>query len=176
MTLTFEGFKVHIDNQGYPRFWLKKLVMVHRYVYEREHGPIPAGMDIHHKDFNKLNWALDNLVLLTHPEHMEIHRRQGLIEKGINPDTHAYCWRCRSVKVLADFASDSSRGDGKARQCKTCSSQHLKEYSEKNSGVLRQRRRKYYERLKADPVKMAKRRERLRDAARERYRRKKTQE
>lgn len=37
-------------------------------------GPIPKNMVIHHKDFNRGNWNLENLELLTRAEHMKLHK------------------------------------------------------------------------------------------------------
>lgn len=40
-------------------------VMAHRIIWELHYGPIPDGMQIDHKDTNKLNNKLDNLRLAT---------------------------------------------------------------------------------------------------------------
>lgn len=38
-------------------------------------GPILKGYDIHHVDLNKHNDRLDNLIMLTHSEHAQIHMK-----------------------------------------------------------------------------------------------------
>ena len=47
---------------------------LHRYVWEQANGPIPKNMVIHHKDFNRGNWSLDNLEMLTRAEHIKRHK------------------------------------------------------------------------------------------------------
>ena len=47
---------------------------LHRYVWEQANGPIPKNMVIHHKDFNRGNWSLDNLEMLTRAEHIKCHK------------------------------------------------------------------------------------------------------
>jgi hypothetical protein len=46
---------------------------LHRFVFEREVGPIPAGMFVHHIDGDKENNAPDNLALMTQSEHAAHH-------------------------------------------------------------------------------------------------------
>lgn len=41
----------------------------HRVVWEEAHGPIPSGMQVHHKDHDRFNNRLDNLEVLTTEEH-----------------------------------------------------------------------------------------------------------
>lgn len=49
---------------------------LHRYVWETENNAtIPKGYDIHHKDGNKLNNDILNLVLLKNSEHQSLHQR-----------------------------------------------------------------------------------------------------
>lgn len=63
-------------NHGYPTIWDGEAnVLVHRLVWGEHHGKIPDGMEIHHKDFNKQNYSIENLELLTATEH---HRRHAL--------------------------------------------------------------------------------------------------
>lgn len=51
-----------------------KWVLRARYVWEREHGPIPRGMGIHHKDRDKLNDDPGNLELTSKASHLAEHR------------------------------------------------------------------------------------------------------
>ena len=50
-------------------------ISVHRLVWEKAHGPIPKGYEIHHKDGNGNNNDLSNLELLTCSEHKALHAR-----------------------------------------------------------------------------------------------------
>lgn len=46
---------------------------LHRVLYEEAHGPIGAGLQVHHVDGDPLNNALDNLALVTAAEHLAEH-------------------------------------------------------------------------------------------------------
>lgn len=67
-----------------------KRVPSHRVVWEKANGPIPKGYEIHHVDGDGKNNCLENLVLLTHAEHMALHakmRREGVdVVDPTNPD------------------------------------------------------------------------------------------
>lgn len=72
--ITYNGYKVYMDGK-YPAICINgKNKYLHRYVWEQTYGPIPKGMVIHHKDFNRGNWNLENLELLTRAEHMKRHK------------------------------------------------------------------------------------------------------
>lgn len=47
--------------------------LVHVIVWERVNGPKPPGMQIHHRDGDPFNNALENLQLVTPTEHKRIH-------------------------------------------------------------------------------------------------------
>jgi hypothetical protein len=67
----FNGIEF-VRNRGY--FINRTYGKLHRYIYEYENDcKIPEGYDIHHKDFNKLNNNIDNLEMLTKPEHTKLH-------------------------------------------------------------------------------------------------------
>lgn len=70
----YNGHKVYIDGK-YPAIYLNnKNYHLHRYVWEQTYGPIPKNMVIHHKDFNRGNWDLKNLEMLTRAEHLKRHK------------------------------------------------------------------------------------------------------
>ena len=59
--------------------------LLHRKIWERAYGKIPKGLEINHKDGNKLNNDLNNLELVTHQENA-IHAHRVLhIKTGSNP-------------------------------------------------------------------------------------------
>ena len=53
-----------------------QVLLVHRLIWEEHYGKIPSGMDIHHKDGNKLNNKIENLECLTREEHKARHKKQ----------------------------------------------------------------------------------------------------
>lgn len=57
---------------AHPNVW----VLLSRKVWEDEHGAIPKGLLIHHKDGNKLNDSIDNLELVSKSKHLAIHRTE----------------------------------------------------------------------------------------------------
>lgn len=52
---------------------LRGFSSLHRDVWKFHHGPIPAGHEIHHRDRNPLNNAVDNLECLSKPAHLAAH-------------------------------------------------------------------------------------------------------
>lgn len=48
---------------------------LHVYVWEKVNGKVPKGYEVHHRDENKQNNALNNLMLLTRSEHQSYHMR-----------------------------------------------------------------------------------------------------
>jgi len=62
-------------NGKYPAVWLdNRNQHIHRLVWIENHGFIPDGFIIHHKDENKLNWDISNLELLNRSEHIKEHK------------------------------------------------------------------------------------------------------
>lgn len=65
-------------------------IYLHRYVWEKEHGSIPNGFEVHHIDGNAENNELDNLTLMTVQEHREHHakelsqERRDFMRKNLN--------------------------------------------------------------------------------------------
>ena len=72
--------KVHVTPIGYGQVFMdRKRYYVHCLVAEKFLGPRPMGMDVNHKDGNKLNNRMDNLEYLSHPE----NKRHGHILKNL---------------------------------------------------------------------------------------------
>lgn len=63
---------------------------LHRAVWEENNGPIPEGMMVSFKDKNKENCSIDNLMLISNAENLELHRMglrfedPDLTEAGLN--------------------------------------------------------------------------------------------
>jgi hypothetical protein len=95
----------------------KRLVFEHVMVWEKHHGhPVPDGMQIHHKDFNKTNNHIDNLQLVTPLEHKRLH--EGCIMVGgewLKP-----CKDCGAHKPCTNEHWYFSRGLINGKLCKPC--------------------------------------------------------
>lgn len=49
---------------------------LHRYVYEKNYGPIPPGYEVHHIDHDRRNNEPENLTLLSAEEHRKRHAEE----------------------------------------------------------------------------------------------------
>jgi len=72
MYVELDGIKFYKDSKGYysGAFKYKRL---HVYIWEREHGKVPKGYHVHHKDENKENNELSNLELIEKSRHLSLH-------------------------------------------------------------------------------------------------------
>jgi hypothetical protein len=59
-----------------PNVWRPRAVVV----WEKEHGTVPRGSVVHHKDESTLNDSPDNLELQTRAQHIDTHR--ATLRKG----------------------------------------------------------------------------------------------
>ena len=69
----FNGLKFRRDKRS--GYYLNSTIhkRLHVYVWEFFNGEIPRGYQVHHKDFDKSNNELENLVLLSASDHMKLH-------------------------------------------------------------------------------------------------------
>ena len=81
-----EWRKVWFNNYGYYCFKIPAKfsnngkiynMLVHRWNWMQAYGEIPKGMQIHHKDENKLNNSLDNLEMISAADHNRLHKNKG---------------------------------------------------------------------------------------------------
>jgi len=80
----FNGKKYYLNSRGYfgyvesIRVGAKTVIQhssaLHRDVWEFHNGAIPEGFAVHHKDLNKANNSLTNLVLMLKADHSRLHR------------------------------------------------------------------------------------------------------
>lgn len=105
--------------KGYLRFRKNEkgnFQMEHRYVWEKHFGKIPEGMQIHHKDFDKTNNDITNLLLVTPLEHKRLH--EGC--KYIDGIWYKPCKICGEYKPCTEEYWYFSRGWISGRTCKKC--------------------------------------------------------
>lgn len=63
---------LHTNDEGYGRFRLNnRMVLVHRYVWEKEYGPVPDGKWIDHRCHNPLCSKVTHLRLVTRKQNLE---------------------------------------------------------------------------------------------------------
>lgn len=51
------------------------VIYIHQLVWRQFYGEIPKGFDVHHVNFNPNDNRPENLVLLSHPEHIKLHAK-----------------------------------------------------------------------------------------------------
>ncbi len=79
----------------------------YRWLWEMAYGAAPTGYHIHHSDFNSLNDALSNLVLLLASEHEALHRDQMLGDRNPARRLMNDTWRAH--------ISEATRGENNPR-------------------------------------------------------------
>lgn len=120
---TFEGFGKWYDKKGYPSIWINgKSIQLHVFVWERANGERPKGYHIHHKDEDKGNYNLDNLICVSPSEHQKIHAGWKK-----NPQGDWYLKPCKDCKKLLPLDNFYQRkGLTPSNRCKPCSSIYFK--------------------------------------------------
>lgn len=135
--MEFEGFKMWYDRKGYATIWIDgKNIKVHVFVWERANGKKPKGYDVHHIDFDKGNYELSNLELLSKSDHNKLHAGWVRNEKGewvLKP-----CKGCKKLLPLNDFYQ--RKGLTPSNHCIPCSKVLFKN---RNTPEYRSMRKKY---------------------------------
>jgi hypothetical protein len=103
---------------GYRRITCKdrKQRFEHVIVWESHHGPIPEGMELHHRNGDKLDNRLENLKLVTRLEHKRIH--SGCIRIGSR--WLKRCRRCQWYRPVDTEFYEYKGRNGVMGVCKRC--------------------------------------------------------
>lgn len=71
-----DGILVKVQDGHLQKNWMPKS----RYIYEQKYGKIPAGHKVIFADGNKLNFDIDNLILVSDSEELIMNRRNLIKE------------------------------------------------------------------------------------------------
>jgi len=125
-----DGYRVYQNGRGYASivFGRSDEKLLHIYLMEKHLGCSLEGKIVHHKDGNRLNNSLDNLLVLNNDqEHATIHANERLQRLGGTPGIHKYCPKCQTVKTLEDFPRSKNNYDGRYGFCKKCAVIHVRQ-------------------------------------------------
>ena len=109
-----------------------KGMSVHRIMAHTFYGYKP-GFDVHHKDENKLNNSLSNLVYLTHGEHCRLHAGELLHDETRAKVSASMKGRPKSLETKAKISA-SMKGKPKSEETKAKMSAAKKGKSPWNKG------------------------------------------
>lgn len=89
--IEFEGKKYRLSGSYYRRHvWgAQGPSNLHRAIWASANGPIPDGHDVHHKDGDTFNNALDNLALIESRQHVREHTLERIAAGELKPPTPA---------------------------------------------------------------------------------------
>lgn len=115
-TAKFDGriFKRNSDNY----FWTSikgRVVLMHRYVWEKANGPLRKGWVVHHRNGNRGDNRLGNLLAMTHSDHNTIHSLENpesvnelLLSWAKKPKSKAHMDKIRAAQ-LAEYKLPPTR-------------------------------------------------------------------
>lgn len=73
--ITKDGY-IEVKTEMRPSPGKKNFIAKHRLVWEKVNGPVPKGYNIQFLDGNKMNCNIDNLVLVSKAENLEMTRQK----------------------------------------------------------------------------------------------------
>lgn len=112
--MEYDGKHVY-DTSGYPTISINnKTLCIHVLEWERYNGQKPEGMKVHHIDFDKSNWHIKNLQLVTPSEHRKIHA--GWVKEN-GEWTKKLCKGCNRILSFDKFWKINGRPCHKCAEC-----------------------------------------------------------
>lgn len=78
--------QIHYDKKFYKDkqtgYWISTLrpkIRAHVWVWNQNHGEVPKGYHVHHRDEDKSNNSIENLTILTHIDHAKAHMTEDRV-------------------------------------------------------------------------------------------------
>ncbi len=117
----FSGEYPAVSIDGHP-------AKVHVLVWEEVNGPRPKGFVIHHINFDKTDFRLENLQLLSNHEHRKLHRRtsDGWKQDATGKWVSRPCVKCKTQ------ISIGKESDTYASYCPVCKKIFFKQQYQKD--------------------------------------------
>jgi hypothetical protein len=69
----YDGKKFTLRNHGYFELTTGERTLMHRYIWEKEMGPIPKGWDVHHVNEDRTDNRVENFECLLKADHTRLH-------------------------------------------------------------------------------------------------------
>lgn len=101
------------NHAGYAHYTLapRRVVRVHRYLYEQYRGAIPKGLVLDHL-CNKRNCV--------NPDHLEAVSQAENIKRGLRPTLIHHCSKLTECKRGHKFNTENTHYSSRGRRCKVC--------------------------------------------------------
>jgi hypothetical protein len=105
------NWQIKHDGRRYTYYWdeqgRRRAIYRYQWRWRKAHGPIPPGYEVHHRDHDPSNDALDNLSCVS----AEMHRHHHAYHTRLNSQTP--WWRCSHCGAIFQQAC---RGKGVPRK------------------------------------------------------------
>jgi len=94
---------------GYVHITLPDLgkVPLHIYLWEDKYGKVPNGFDVHHRNSNRLDNRLTNLVIIDSAEHKLLHSKTGHL-----PETSLMFYYLQSKNLWNEYLEYRNKNKG----------------------------------------------------------------
>jgi hypothetical protein len=111
-----------LDRDGYGAKWIDgRRVLVHRWAYEQERGPIPLGLQIDHLCRNRACYKVDHLAAVTGPENNRRAKWRERCKQGHEFSPENTVWqkdgrrKCRTCRTEVYARSEQRRRERRQR-------------------------------------------------------------